>query len=311
MPQNAARNGVYCISSSVTITTSGMNRCQDVRSTSASDGISDAGHAAEFEPLGLQVHHVQDGEVVQRRRDDRHQDQLVVRNAQRLGHDERGRAHDRRRDLAAARRRRLDGAGKTRREADLLHQRNRHDAGGHGVGDRRAGDHAEQARRHHADLGRPARKAPGRDRRQVDEQLAQPGELRHDAEQHEVKDEGGHHADRYAVDAFGALVQVRHDTRHAVAAMAQAAGQVRAEDAVEHGDDGQQRQEDAHGAARRLDHHGDGDHAHHQVDRCVFARALDEDLWKIDQQVQARNPRPARRRSSRAAESGYGCHRRP
>ena len=40
MPQNAARNGVYCNSSNVTIVKSGMNRCQELRSTKASDGIS-------------------------------------------------------------------------------------------------------------------------------------------------------------------------------------------------------------------------------------------------------------------------------
>ena len=51
MPQNAARNGVYCISSSVTITTSGMNRCQLLRSTRPSDGISCAGMPASFSRL--------------------------------------------------------------------------------------------------------------------------------------------------------------------------------------------------------------------------------------------------------------------
>jgi hypothetical protein len=51
MPQNAARNGVYCIRSSVTITTSGMNRCQLLRSTRPSEGISCAGMPASFSRL--------------------------------------------------------------------------------------------------------------------------------------------------------------------------------------------------------------------------------------------------------------------
>ena len=40
MPQKAAMKGVYCSSSSVTITTSGMNRCQELFSTRPSVGIS-------------------------------------------------------------------------------------------------------------------------------------------------------------------------------------------------------------------------------------------------------------------------------
>ena len=40
MPQKAARKGVYCISSSVTITTSGMKRCHELLSTRPSVGIS-------------------------------------------------------------------------------------------------------------------------------------------------------------------------------------------------------------------------------------------------------------------------------
>ena len=40
MPQNAARKGVYCNSSSVTITISGMKRCQELRRTSPMRGIS-------------------------------------------------------------------------------------------------------------------------------------------------------------------------------------------------------------------------------------------------------------------------------
>jgi len=51
MPQNAARKGVYCISSSVTITISGMNRCQLLRSTQPSDGISDGSMPASFRRL--------------------------------------------------------------------------------------------------------------------------------------------------------------------------------------------------------------------------------------------------------------------
>ena len=40
MPQKAARNGVYCINSSVTMTTNGMKRCHELLSTQLKDGMS-------------------------------------------------------------------------------------------------------------------------------------------------------------------------------------------------------------------------------------------------------------------------------
>ena len=101
-----------------------------------------------------------------------------------------------------------------------------------------------------------------------------------------MKDEGGHHADGDAVNAFRAFVQVGHDARQAVTPVRQAARQVRPEQAVKNGGDGQQGQEDAHGSAGRLDHHGNGDHAHHQIQRCVLAWPLNVDVFKENQQVQ-------------------------
>ena len=79
---------------------------------------------------------------------------------------------------------------------------------------------------------------------------------------------------------------MRHDARQAVTPVRQATRQVGPQQAVKNRPDGQQRQEDAHGAARGLDHHGNRNHAHHQVQRCVLAGAIDVDVLKKHQQVE-------------------------
>ncbi len=110
-----------------------------------------------------------------------------------------------------------------------------------------------------------------------------------------MKNKGGDHAHRNAVNAFGALVQVRHDARQAVTPVRQTARQIRPQQAVKNRCDGQQGQKDAHGAPRGLDHHGNGDHAHHQVQRGVLARALNVDVLKKHQEVE-RKARSQRRK---------------
>ena len=106
--------------------------------------------AREPEPLRLEVHHRQAGDVVEQRGHDRDEHEQLVGHAEQFGHHERGRAHHRRRHLAAAGRGGLDRAGEARREAVLLHHRDGQRAGRHRVGDGRARDHPEQARRHDA-----------------------------------------------------------------------------------------------------------------------------------------------------------------
>lgn len=123
--------------------------------------------------------------------------------------------------------RRQSGA-KTR----LFHQRNGHHASGHGVGNGRAGNHPKQAGRHHADLGRTARKSARHDGGEIDKQLPQAGELGHDAKQDKVKHERGDHANRDSIDAFCAFVEVRHDAWQAVTPVRQTARQVGAKQAV-------------------------------------------------------------------------------
>ena len=86
-----------------------------------------------------------------------------------------------------------------------------------------------------------------------------------------------------------------HDARQAVTPVRQTARQIRPEQAVKNRRNRQQRQEDAHGAARGLDHHGNRNHAHHQVQRRVLAGAIDVDVLKKHQQVK-RKARSQRRK---------------
>ena len=86
-----------------------------------------------------------------------------------------------------------------------------------------------------------------------------------------------------------------HDARQAVAPVRETARQIGAQQSVKNRRDGQQGQKDAHGAPCGLDHHGNRDHAHHQVQRGVLARALNVDVLKKDQQVK-RKARSQRRK---------------
>ena len=79
--------------------------------------------------------------------------------------------------------------------AEPDHHRDGQRADGHGVGDRGAGDHAEQRRAEDRDLGRPAGEAAGH-RRPAEEQLAEADAGGEHAEQHEVEDVGRDHAER-------------------------------------------------------------------------------------------------------------------
>ncbi len=76
-----------------------------------------ARHADDAAALGLEMHRREAGDVVKDRRNDRPDDDLAVGHGQELGHHEGGRPHDRRHDLPAGRRGRLDAGGEVRLES--------------------------------------------------------------------------------------------------------------------------------------------------------------------------------------------------
>ena len=98
---------------------------------------------------------------------------LHVGHGEELGHHEGRGAHDRRHDLPAGRRDRLDRGGERRPEAGALHQRDRDRPVDHHVGDRAARDRAEQARADTtATLPGPPAVWPVMRHREVHEELA-------------------------------------------------------------------------------------------------------------------------------------------
>ena len=229
--------------------------------------------AAQAVLLGLEVDLAEHAEEMHERRHDRRKDDRLVRDREILHHQERGRAHDRRRDLSAGRGRRLDGAGEVPRIADADHRGNRQRADRDGVGDRRAGDHAEQRRAEDRDLGGSAGEAAGQRGGKIDEEAAEPDARRQHAEQHVVEHVGRHHAERDAVDALAREIEVIDDAFPRVAGMREDARQRRAVERVDHQHDGDDRQRPADAAARRLQQHDDHDRAHDPVDRIRIADA--------------------------------------
>ncbi len=232
--------------------------------------------AAQAGAAGLQVDHRERGEVVEERRDHRGADDLGVRHVQRLGHDERDRAHDRRHDLPAHARRRLDGAGEHRRIAEALHERDRELADGQHVGDAGARDRPHQPRRDDRDLGRAALGVADQAEREVVEELDHSGVLEERAEQDEQEDVRRRDQRRDAVDAFGPERELVDDLRVSVRPVREHARQVLAEQAVEQEQRADDRQRDAEDAPRRFEDEDDDRRADGDVDQRRLAGALDQ-----------------------------------
>ncbi len=114
-------------------------------------------------------------EIEQQRRHDCRRDNLEVGHPENFGHDEGGRPHDRRRDLPAGGGNGFHRRRKSRRIAETLHHRNGEVPGGCHIGDRRAGNHAEQAARNGRYLGCSARLASTDTHGEVHEALTAAG----------------------------------------------------------------------------------------------------------------------------------------
>ena len=109
----------------------------------------------------------------------------------------------------------FDRGGEVLLVAEPDHRRDGQRADRHGVGDRRARDHAEQRRAEDRDLRRPAGVAAGDPGGAVEEELAEADAGREDAEQHEVEDVGRDDAERDAVDALARQIEVVDELREA------------------------------------------------------------------------------------------------
>ena len=239
----------------------------------AAPRLRDAGHAGLHR---LQVDDVEQRAVGQQRRQDGVPDHVGVGDADVLGHDEGGRAHHRRHQLAVDAGGALDGAGLRRRVADALHERDGEHARRHHVGDRGAGDHAGHAGGDDGGLGRPAAEAAEQREGDLDEVVAGAGLLQQRAEQHEQEDEGGGDAERHAEHALRGDPEVRGGAAERGALVRHQARQIGAQEHV-----GQHRQRDhrhprAFGAPRGLDQQHDADDGDEDVGERRQARAQNE-----------------------------------
>ena len=200
----------------------------------------------------FQVHHVQQGDVGQDRRNGRGGDDVDVRQPQELGHDEGRGPHDRGQELAVGAGAHLHRTGLVGRKAHPFHERDGEGAGGGHVGDGRSRHHAGQARCQHRGLGRSAAEASQHGEGHLHEVFRGPRPVQQRAEQHEQEHEIGGYPQRHAPDAAVREVHVVHYEFERDAGVRQKPRQVGADEAVEQEDRGQRRQRQPQGPPRRL-----------------------------------------------------------
>ena len=153
------------------------------------DGNIDAGEVEDSGENGLQGH-------------------LGIGDAHKLGHQEGGGAHDGGHDLPAGGGGGLNGAGKLRLVAGLLHHGDGHRAGGHGVAHGGAGHHAAQSGGDDGHLGGTAGGGTSHGVGQIDEEVGDAGALQEGAEDDEDHDVLGTHLGGSAHHAVGGVEQV-------------------------------------------------------------------------------------------------------
>ena len=233
----------------------------------AERGLRAPRQALEIGLERLEVDDVEERDVGNDRRQEGVLDHLRVGNADVLDHQERGRAHDRRHQLAVDGTRHFDRAGLVGPVADPLHQRNREGAGGDHVGDRGARDDSRGRRGHHRRLGRAAAHVTEQRERRLDEVVAGARLVEQRAEQHEEEDEARGNAQRDAEHALGGEPLVRHALGERGALVRDHVGHVRPAEDVGEEHDRDDRHRRSQRASRGLEQQDDADHRGHEVER--------------------------------------------
>ncbi len=259
--------------------------------------------------------------IVEHRRDRGGDADRAVGDLQELRHDEGGGAHDRRHQLPAGRSHGLDGRSPVRREARLDHGRNGDDADREHVRDRAPGDHAEQRRAHHRDLGGAAAEAAHRRHGDVGEEIGAAGARQHLAQDGERDDDQHRYRQDRADDAVDVEPVVDDQPFRRDVAGLEVAGQVGADvDVDRHCQDDADEAPARHPPAR-LQHQGDQDRAaddalaRQQRDLVGQGLVAHCDVSAEDQRSAGGNPIDAARREGPVADQGPGkgqsqaCHR--
>ena len=213
----------------------------------------------------VELHHQEQGKVVEAGRDRCHQDHVEIRDLEELGNEECRRAQHRRRNDRPQPPRREQPARGVLAVARL---------GEHGVSDGAERDGgrdtaarrpAQQERRQHDGAPRAGGLAAHRGEGEVDEEFARAGELQERAVNGEQDDERGGDVHRHAEDPLQRHVHVADEPRDVVAAVRPRLAQVRAEHRVGDKQHADERHDPARAAARRLQHQQRQDHAEHHV----------------------------------------------
>ena len=234
--------------------------------------------------LGLQMDGNEDAGKIEHSRNDRADDDVAVRCAHDISHQERRGAHDRRHDLSAGGSGCLNGARELAAVTGLLHQRDRDGTGTDGISDGRAGDHAQESGRYDRDLGGTARETADEGVREIDEEVGNARPLQERAEDDENNNELRARVDRRGQDAFFGIEE--QADRIVQAADESRVGQARRQRIDdERGRHDQDRQ--PYGPSADLREADDADHADRDLHVGELAALLD-DLNGIEHEIQER-----------------------
>ncbi len=223
-------------------------------------------HRLHAQPHRLEVHDVEQGDVADHRRNECVPDDFRIRNPDVLNHQECRGAHHRRHDLSVDGRRRLDRRRLDTAVAGLLHQRNREDAAGDDVADRRARDQAVQCRRHDRHFRRSAAHVAQQREAHLHHVIAATGAIEQRAEQHEHEDERHRNAEGDAKHALGDQPHVRNRARNRRTFVRNHIGQIGAGQHVEKKNHGKHRHRQTDRAPRRLEQQQNADDADDDVE---------------------------------------------
>ena len=231
----------------------------------------------------VDLHHQEQRQVEQQRRDDRHQQHVEVGDLQELGDQERRGAEHRRRDDRAQAAGREQAAGGVVLVAHLVEHRVGHRAERDGGGHARARRPAEQERRQHHGAAGAGGLAAHRREREVDEELAGARVLQEGAEDREQDDQRRRHVDRDAVDALQRHVHHADQAADLVALVRPRRRQVGPAQRI--GDERRRdhRHDPAGGAPHRLEHQHDQRDAERDVPGQRRGVAVGEVVAAVDQ----------------------------
>ncbi len=230
--------------------------------------------AGQAELDRFEVDHAPAGEVIQEGGKDGGDHDLGVGHAEKFGHDEGGRPHYRRHDLAARGGHRFDSPGELRPVTDAFHEGDGERAGGGDVGDGAAVDRAEQAAGEDGHFGRAAGRAAGDGHGQGVEEFGHARLRQEGAEEDEQEDVRGRDAEGDAVNTFCREEHVLDDPVEAIAAMAELAGDHIAEQGIGDEDEGHDRQLLAGRPAGGLKHQQTKEGADPDVHAGVYAAGV-------------------------------------